>query len=66
VYLTDRVVVFSARPGTVRDQIEVPFARPRDLSLKRTEQFGRIVDRIWQHIEGEVRRSMGLEARTGT
>jgi NitT/TauT family transport system ATP-binding protein len=66
VYLSDRVIVFSARPGTVRDQIEVPFARPRDLSLKRTEQFGRIVDRIWQHIEGEVRRSMGLEARTGT
>ena len=63
VYLSDRVVVFSARPGTVREEIAVPFARPRELSLKRTEQFGRIVDRIWQHIEGEVRRSMGLEAR---
>jgi NitT/TauT family transport system ATP-binding protein len=65
VYLSDRVVVFSARPGTVRDEIDVPFPRPRDLSLKRTEQFGRIVDRIWGHIEGEVRRSMGLEARKG-
>jgi NitT/TauT family transport system ATP-binding protein len=64
VYLSDRVVVFSARPGTVREEITVPFPRPRDLSLKRTEQFGRIVDRIWRHIEGEVRRSMGLEARS--
>jgi ABC-type nitrate/sulfonate/bicarbonate transport system ATPase subunit len=63
VYLSDRVVVFSARPGTVREEIAVPFARPRELSLKRTEQFGRIVDRIWGHIEGEVRRSMGLETR---
>jgi NitT/TauT family transport system ATP-binding protein len=63
VYLSDRVIVFSARPGTVREEIPVPFPRPRELSLKRSEQFGRIVDRIWQHIEGEVRRSMGLEAR---
>lgn len=63
VYLSDRVVVFSARPGTVREEISVPFPRPRDLSLKRTEQFGRIVDRIWGHIEGEVRRSMGLGAK---
>jgi NitT/TauT family transport system ATP-binding protein len=63
VYLSDRVVVFSARPGTVRDDIAIPFPRPRDLSLKRTEQFGRIVDRIWGHIEGEVRRSMGLDSR---
>ena len=64
VFLSDRVVVFSARPGTVREEIAVPFARPRELSLKRTEQFGRIVDRIWRHIEGEVRRSMGLEAKS--
>ena len=64
VYLSDRVVVFSARPGTVREDIAIPFPRPRELSLKRTEQFGRIVDRIWRHIEGEVRRAMGLEERT--
>ena len=63
VYLSDRVVVFSARPGTVREEIAIPFPRPRELSLKRTEQFGRIVDHIWRHIEGEVRRSMGLDAK---
>ena len=64
VYLSDRVVVFSARPGTVREEIPIPFPRPRELSLKRTEPFGRIVDRVWRHIEGEVRRSMGLEGRS--
>ena len=66
VYLSDRVVVFTARPGTVREEIVIPFPRPRELSLKRSEPFGRIVDRIWRHIEGEVRRSMGLEAREVT
>ncbi|MGH6971243.1 MAG: ABC transporter ATP-binding protein, partial [Caulobacteraceae bacterium] len=63
VFLSDRVVVFSARPGTVREEIPVPFPRPRELGLKRTEQFGRVVDRIWHHIEGEVRRSMGLAVK---
>jgi len=62
VFLSDRVIVFSARPGTVRDEVEIPFPRPRELSIKRTEAFGRIVDRVWRHIENEVRRSMGLEA----
>jgi NitT/TauT family transport system ATP-binding protein len=60
VYLADRVVVLSARPGTVREVVEVDLPRPRDLSIKRTPEFGRIVDRIWGLIEHEVRRSLGL------
>jgi NitT/TauT family transport system ATP-binding protein len=60
VYLSDRVVVFSARPGTVRDVIDVPLPRPRDLTIKRSPEFVAIVDRIWAQIEHEVRQSMGL------
>lgn len=60
VYLSDRVIVFSARPGTVRDVIDVPLPRPRDLAVKRTPEFAAIVDRIWAQIEHEVRQSMGL------
>lgn len=60
VYLADRVVVLSAHPGRVRDVIDVPFERPRDLRLKRTAEFGAIVDRIWTLIEREVRGSLGL------
>jgi len=60
VYLADRVVVLSAHPGTVREIVTVPFDRPRDLSLKRTPEFGRIVDHIWSLIEDEVRGSLGL------
>ncbi|WP_026930039.1 ABC transporter ATP-binding protein [Glycomyces tenuis] len=60
VYLADRVVVLSARPGTVREIVPVPFERPRALPLKRTPQFGRIVDHIWSLIEDEVRGSLGL------
>ncbi|WP_100444692.1 ABC transporter ATP-binding protein [Glycomyces xiaoerkulensis] len=60
VYLADRVVVLSARPGTVREIVPVDFERPRELSLKRTDPFGRIVDHIWSLIEVEVRGSLGL------
>lgn len=60
VYLADRVVVLSARPGTVRETVPVAFDRPRELGLKRTPEFGRIVDHIWSLIEDEVRGSLGL------
>lgn len=58
VFLADRIIVFSARPGTVKRSIPVPFPRPRELGLKRTPEFGLIVDEIWQLIEDEVRASL--------
>lgn len=60
VYLADRVVVLSAHPGTVKEVVEVPFDRPRDLRVKRSAEFGQIVDHIWTLIEKEVRNSLGL------
>lgn len=60
IFLADRVVVLTARPGRMKEIIDVPFDRPRDLSLKRTSEFGTIYDKIWKMIEEEVRTSMGL------
>lgn len=60
VYLADRVVVLSAHPGTIREIVPVDFDRPRDLHLKRTPEFGAIVDHIWSLIEDEVRNSLGV------
>jgi NitT/TauT family transport system ATP-binding protein len=47
VYLADRVVVFSARPGRVREVIPIDLPRPRDLAVKRSEAFQRYAERIW-------------------
>jgi NitT/TauT family transport system ATP-binding protein len=58
VYLSDRVVVLTARPGRVKEVIDVDIPRPRPLSVKRTPDFVRIVDRIWNLIEVEVRQSV--------
>ncbi len=62
VFLSDRVVVFSARPGTVRASINIDLPRPRTLEMKRTVAFTAHVDRIWKLIEHEVRSAMGLSA----
>ncbi|MEI7298364.1 ABC transporter ATP-binding protein [Paraburkholderia tropica] len=58
VLLSDRVIVFSARPGKVKRSIPVSFERPRSLSLKRSPEFTALVDEIWQLIEDEVRASL--------
>ena len=61
IYLADRVVVMSARPGRVKDVFEVPFARPRDLRLKRDPRFLALEDSVWKLIEEESDR-LGMVA----
>ncbi len=39
IYLADRVFVFSGRPGTIVEDVPVPFARPRDPAIKQQEKF---------------------------
>ena len=51
VYLSDRVIVMSARPGKILDDIRVPFARPRRLSLREDPEFVDITRRIRVHFE---------------
>ncbi len=53
VYLADRVAVMSARPGTIKKVFDIPFERPRTLSLKRDPRFLQIEDDIWKLIEEE-------------
>src|SRR5581483_8983363 len=54
VYLADRVVVFSARPGRVRQIYEIDLPRPRALGIKREQHFLAYEDAIWGCIEEEV------------
>lgn len=58
VFLSDRVVVMSARPGRVLDDIQVPLPRPRPFSAKRDPTFTKLKDDIWAVLEREVRATM--------
>jgi NitT/TauT family transport system ATP-binding protein len=46
VYLADRIFVMSARPGTVVEDIPVPFGRPREPSLKQERRFREMQDEV--------------------
>jgi NitT/TauT family transport system ATP-binding protein len=54
VFLSDRVVVFAARPGRVREIIDIDLPRPRRLAIKRSREFVHYVERIWSLLEEEV------------
>ena len=62
IYLADRVLVFSYRPGRLTADIRIPFARPRELSLKRNPEFLKYVDDVWKLIESEVVAALNADA----
>jgi len=55
IYLADRVVVFSGRPGKVKDSIAVDIERPRPIGVKRQARFHALEDRIWGLIDEDVK-----------
>jgi ABC-type nitrate/sulfonate/bicarbonate transport system ATPase subunit len=58
VYLSDKVVVMSARPARVRQEVEVDLPRPRDISIMTSARF--------TAIEDELRAALHSESRTAT
>ena len=51
VFLADRIVLFSPRPGRVHSIVNVPFARPRAPSLNDDAEFHRIVRDLRSRLE---------------
>jgi NitT/TauT family transport system ATP-binding protein len=59
IYLSNRIVVMTARPTRIREIIEVPFAYPRVSALHETKQFGalraHVRDLVMQEYAAQVR-----------
>lgn len=62
VLLGDRVLVMSGHPGRIRETIQVPLGRPRDLRDREQPAVRTITWHIWQAIEDEVRQSLRIPA----
>jgi len=43
IFLSDRVIAMTPRPGSIADIITIDLPRPRDLSIINTERFGHYV-----------------------
>jgi NitT/TauT family transport system ATP-binding protein len=55
IYLADRIFILSARPGTIVEDVPVPFGRPRDPSMRDKAEF----HELQQHVLAALKRAPG-------
>jgi NitT/TauT family transport system ATP-binding protein len=63
IFLSDRVIVMSARPGRIILDTRINLPRPRSLKIKETPEFLGLQKKIWSLLEHEVVKSMKLQDR---
>lgn len=57
VYLSDRVVIMTPRPGRVAEILNVPLPRPRtDNDVRRSREFVELTNYIWESLKKAMRR----------
>ena len=56
VYLADRIFIMSSHPGTIVEDVQVPFDRPRDLDLKEKSEF----HDLQHYVLGSLKRAPGV------
>jgi NitT/TauT family transport system ATP-binding protein len=54
ILLSDKVAVFSPRPGFIRELIDVPIARPRSAATRSDPVFIRLAERLRSHFEASA------------
>lgn len=54
IFMANRVVVMSARPGRVKCEVAVPLPHPRHYSIKTSPQFAALKARLTEEIRAEV------------
>jgi NitT/TauT family transport system ATP-binding protein len=55
ISLADRVIVMSARPGTIRAVAEIKLPRPRDVfTIRFSPEFGRYFEALWDALKQDL------------
>src|SRR5438876_1216525 len=57
VYLGDRIVVLTARPGRIKEEVKIELPRPRSLEIKKSMQCHEYRNYVWDLIRGESQRA---------
>ena len=61
VYLADRVIVFTARPGRVKADLRIDLPRPRAIDVKKSAAYLDYRNRAWDLLRDEVLRTRAQE-----
>ncbi len=60
IFLADRIIVLTERPGSIKAVRDVPFGRPRDRRLMASDEFHSLADELIEAIDsGEADRTSG-------
>jgi NitT/TauT family transport system ATP-binding protein len=62
IYLADRVIVFTARPGKVKADLRIDLPRPRAIEIKKSAAYLEYRNRAWDLLRDEVLRTREQEA----
>lgn len=60
IFMANRVVVMSARPGRIKCDLPVPLEHPRHYAVKTTAPFVELKARLTEEIRVEVQRAAGM------
>ena len=58
VQLSDRILVMTYRPGTLKRVVEIKLPRPRSSAIVSSDEFGHYVARIWSDLREEATKGM--------
>ncbi len=61
VLLSDRVIVFSARPAQILDEVRINLPRPRTPEVRSNSEYDYLVDRIWRLINQSAGKKVDIE-----
>ena len=61
VYMSDRIVLFSARPGRIKAEYTVELPRPRNMEMRGWNSYTKLSLDIWTSLKDEVDRTMVSE-----
>jgi NitT/TauT family transport system ATP-binding protein len=62
ILLADEIIVMTARPGRIKEVLQVDLPRPRSLEMVNSKAFGALFDRAFHLIREEVMKSMAQQA----